>query len=124
MKKNEDKDLACNCQIIHENQVNKCAAELLPEEQVYDLADFFKVLGDSTRIRILQALSCGELCVCDLSFVLKMSQSAISHQLKTLKQARLVRNRRDGKVIYYSLADRHVELILNQGLEHILEGNK
>ena len=94
----------------------------MPEEEtLYDLAELFKVFGDSTRMRILCALFESELSVSEISELLEMSQSAISHQLRVLKQAKLVKNRRDGKIIYYSLADDHVYTIFNQGLSHILE---
>jgi ArsR family transcriptional regulator len=89
-----------------------------PENTLYDLADLFKVFGDSTRIRILWALDESEMCVCDISFLLNMTQSAISHQLRVLKQAKLVKNRKEGKIVYYSIDDDHVKLILNQGLIH------
>lgn len=91
------------------------------DETLYNLAELFKVFGDPTRIRILCALSEGELCVQDIANCLTMSQSAISHQLRVLKQMSLVKFRRDGKTIYYSLADDHVSTILNQGLEHVCE---
>lgn len=91
------------------------------EEKLYDLAELFKVFGDSTRIRILYALFESELCVCDIAAVLNASQSAISHQLRVLKQAGLVRNRREGKAVYYFLADDHVRTIIGQGMEHIEE---
>ena len=94
---------------------------LPPEDTLYKLADLFKTFGDPTRIRILYILSVGELCVCDIAEVLSMTQSAISHQLRVLKQMSLVRFRRDGKTVYYSLADSHVSTILAQGLEHINE---
>ena len=94
---------------------------LPPEDTLYNLADLFKTFGDPTRIRILYTLAAGELCVCDIAEVLSMTQSAISHQLRVLKQMSLVRFRRDGKTVYYSLADGHVETILAQGLEHINE---
>lgn len=98
------------------------AKESLPiEEDIYDLADFYKMFSDSTRLKILLTLGEGELCVSDLSNVLEMGQSAISHQLRLLKQARLVRNRREGKVIYYSLDDEHISEIINSGLDHIME---
>lgn len=98
------------------------AKESLPiEEDIYDLADFYKMFSDSTRLKILLTLGEGELCVSDLSNVLDMGQSAISHQLRLLKQARLVRNRREGKVIYYSLDDEHISEIINSGLDHIME---
>ena len=92
--------------------------KVIPDENtLYGLADLFKVFGDPTRIRILYALSAGDLCVCDIASVLNMTQSAISHQLRVLKQIKLVKFRRDGKTVYYSLADTHVETILSQGLE-------
>lgn len=91
------------------------------EEKLYDLAELFKMFGDSTRIRILYVLFEAEMCVCDIAEVLKMSQSAISHQLRLLKQAKLVKNRREGKTVYYSLADEHVRSIIFQGMEHIEE---
>jgi ArsR family transcriptional regulator len=114
---------SCNCTIIHEDVVNRVRANIPEEERLYDLADLFKVLGDSTRVRILSALFQAEMCVCDISALLNMNQSAISHQLRTLKQARLVKNRRDGKVVYYSLEDEHVKSIFDQGLIHINENN-
>ena len=96
--------------------------ENMPSEEVfYDLSELFKVFGDSTRIKILYALLKGELCVLDIANLLDMSMSAISHQLRVLKQARLVRNRREGKQIYYSLADDHVRTIIGQGMDHINE---
>ncbi len=91
------------------------------DEEVYYLAELFKVFADSTRIRILYALSGGEMCVMEISQALNMSQSSISHQLRVLKQSRLVKFRRDGRTIYYSLADHHVRTMLSQGLEHISE---
>ena len=99
-----------------------CSPEDLPDEELlYDLADLFKVFGDPTRIRILYALSVEELCVQDIADRLSMTQSAISHQLRVLKQMSLVKFRRDGKTIFYSLADSHVATIMNQGLEHVTE---
>ena len=94
----------------------------MPDEaQTRAMADLFKTFGDSTRLRILTALSVQELCVCDIADLLRMTQSAISHQLRVLKQQELVRFRREGKTVFYSLADRHVETILLQGLEHVME---
>lgn len=95
--------------------------QLPPEEIVYDLADLYKVFSDMTRIRILYVLSCSELCVYDIAAVLGMSQSAISHQLRVLKQAKLVKYRREGKIVFYSIADSHIHTILSQGLEHVQE---
>ena len=94
----------------------------MPESgTVFGLADLFKLFGDSTRLRILWALSESEMCVCDLCALLKMKQSAISHQLKNLKQSRIVKSRRDGKVVYYSLDDHHIRNLLNMGMDHIRE---
>ena len=95
--------------------------EMPDEESLYDLAELYKVFGDTTRIRILYALFESEMCVCDIAEILNMTQSAISHQLRVLKQARLVRNRREGKQIYYFLADDHVRTIIGQGMDHINE---
>ncbi len=91
------------------------------EDELCDLAELFKVFGDSTRIRILFALFRSEICVCDLAELLQMTQSAVSHQLRILKQARLVKSRREGKQVYYFLADDHVRTIIDQGLDHIQE---
>lgn len=91
------------------------------EDELYDLAELFKVFGDSTRIRILFVLFGSEVCVCDLAETLNMTQSAVSHQLKILKQAKLVSSRREGKSVFYSLADEHVRTIIDQGREHIEE---
>lgn len=111
----------CDCDVIHEGAVNVAREKMLQEETLYDLAELFKVFGDSTRIKILWALNEAELCVCDLAYLLNMTQSAISHQLRLLKQARLVKSRKDGKVVYYSLDDDHVEGIIDQGLIHLNE---
>ena len=98
--------------------------EMPGENRIRAMADLFKTFGDPTRLRILSALSSRELCVCDIADFLGMTQSAISHQLRVLKQQELVRFRRDGKTVYYSLADSHVETILSQGLEHVSEPGK
>lgn len=96
--------------------------EALPEtEKLFDLAELFKIFGDSTRIKILYILFESEMCVCDIADVSGMTVSAISHQLRILKNAKLVKNRREGKSLYYSLADNHISLILGQGMEHIIE---
>ena len=117
----ERKDEVCDGFEVHEDLL-KIVNETLPEEtELYDLAELFKVFGDSTRIRILFVLFEAEVCVCDLAKVLNMTQSAISHQLRILKQNRLVKNRRDGKSVFYSLADGHVKTIISQGMEHIQE---
>ena len=113
------------CEQHHEHEhteMLKKLGELMPDEdKLYDLAELFKVFGDSTRIRILFVLFEHEMCVCDLAETLNMTQSAISHQLKILKQSRLIKNRRDGKSVIYALADEHVSSIIAQGMEHIEE---
>ena len=111
----------CSCNIIHNDIVEKVKKTLPKDEILYDLAEFFKVFGDSTRIKIICALFESEMCVCDLAALLNVSQSAISRQLKTLKSARLVKYRRDGKVIYYSLDDEHVKHVFDEGLRHVTE---
>lgn len=96
--------------------------EIMPcDEESYELSELFKVLGDFTRINILFTLKKGEMCVCDIAELLNMTQSAISHQLRVLKQARLVKYRREGKAVYYSISDKHVETIISMGIEHISE---
>ena len=111
----------CEQIFVHGDLVEKVNREMPEEEELYDLAELFKVLGDSTRIRILFVLFEAEVCVCDLAEILHMTQSAISHQLKILKQAKLVSARREGKSVFYSLADDHVRTIIAQGREHIEE---
>ena len=107
------------CQVQHNHHIHM--QNMLSEDNLFSLADLFKVFGDPTRLRILHALSNQELCVCDIAEALDMTQSAISHQLRVLKQSHLVKYRRDGKTIYYSLADSHVHTILAQGMEHVME---
>ena len=122
MTNNIEKDVElCECCEGHETLL-EIVNETIPEEnELYDLAELFKVFGDSTRIRILFVLFEAEVCVCDLAKALNMTQSAISHQLRILKQNKLVKSRREGKSIFYSLADDHVRTIINQGREHIEE---
>jgi len=118
---NIDAGLACIAKGIHTEIVNDVKDRLPNEARLNDLADLFKLFGDGTRLRILWALSESEMCVCDLCALLQMKQPAVSHQLKNVKQARIVKNRRDGKVIYYSLDDDHMRKLLNLGMEHIQE---
>lgn len=105
----------------HSELIEKVNADMPEEEILYDLAELYKVFGDSTRIKILYVLFESDVCVCDIASVLNMSTSAISHQLRVLKQARLIKYRREGKTVFYSLADDHVKTILAQGMEHISE---
>jgi ArsR family transcriptional regulator, lead/cadmium/zinc/bismuth-responsive transcriptional repressor len=111
----------CDCNIIHESVVNEVREHMPDEGNLIDLADLFKVFGDSTRVKIFCALFRAEMCVCDIAVLLGMTKSSISHQLRVLKQSKLVKYRKDGKIVYYSMADEHVENIFDQGLIHILE---
>lgn len=101
--------------------VNRIQNSIPEEEQMYDLAELYKIFGDSTRIKLLCVLLEAEMCVGDMAVLLGLSQSAVSHQLRLLKQSKLVKYRREGKTLFYSLADDHVKTIINQGLEHISE---
>ncbi|MDR3766279.1 MAG: metalloregulator ArsR/SmtB family transcription factor [Butyricicoccus sp.] len=118
----ESENIAC-CEekFVHNDIVQQVNQQLPADEILYDLSELFKVFGDSTRIKILYALFEAEMCVCDIALLLGLSQSAISHQLRVLKSAKLVKYRREGKTIFYSLADDHVRRIINQGMEHVLE---
>jgi len=118
MKPNDER---CDCNIIHEDLIDRVRGVLPNPDRLSLLADFFKVFSDPTRLKILSSLAESEMCVCDIAYLLNMSQSAISHQLRVLKQARLVKNRKEGKVVYYSLDDDHVKQIIGQGLVHIAE---
>ena len=111
------------CEYIHahEDIIRKVTQEMPEDEILYDLAELFKIFGDSTRIKILYVLSEAEMCVCDIAQLLGLTQSAVSHQLRALKQSKLVKYRREGKTVFYSLADGHVKTILSQGMEHIEE---
>lgn len=111
----------CEFMHAHPDAIEKIRKDMPDDDTLIDVAELFKVFGDSTRIKILSALSGGELCVCDISTAVGMTSSAVSHQLKILKNAELVRFRREGKTVFYSLADGHVNTILEQGFEHINE---
>ena len=111
----------CDFSHVHQEIVDKVERTMPEDEILYDLAELFKIFGDSTRIKILYVLFESEMCVCDIAKLLGMTQSAISHQLRALKQSKLVKYRREGKTVFYSLADGHVRTILGQGMEHIAE---
>ena len=111
----------CELMYVHKDIVEKVREEMPDEEELYDLAELFKIFGDSTRIKILYLLFESEMCVCDIAQLLNMTQSAISHQLRALKQSKLVKYRREGKTVFYSLADGHVRTIIDQGMEHVKE---
>lgn len=118
---NENEQLSCDFMHVHDGIVEKVKREMPNEDVLFDLSELFKVFGDSTRIRILYCLLASEMCVCDIATLLSMTQSAISHQLSVLKKSKLVKSRRDGKTIFYSLADSHVRTVLSQGVEHVTE---
>lgn len=111
----------CDCNMIHDEVVNKVKSNMPEEESLLDVADLFKVFSDSTRVKIICALFQAEMCVCDIAVLLGMTKSSISHQLRVLRQTRLVKNRKSGKVVYYSLADDHVKMIFDQGYAHVTE---
>ncbi|WP_052221368.1 ArsR/SmtB family transcription factor [Clostridium homopropionicum] len=121
LNKNENCIESCNCSVIHEDIINSVRKGMPKDEILYDLAELFKVFGDTTRTKILYALFQAEMCVCDMAALLGMSQSAISHQLKVLKHTRLVKHRREGKVVYYSLDDDHIKKIFDYGYAHVNE---
>lgn len=111
----------CDVACVHNDAVKQVLDKMPEEGLLRELADFYKVFGDATRVKILCVLLESEMCVCDLAEVLCMTQSAISHQLRVLKQVKLVKNRREGKTVFYSLADGHIQSIISQGMEHITE---
>ena len=120
-RRNNDTVETCITKGIHRDIIRSVKRKMPDPIALYDMADLFKLFGDSTRLGILWALSESEMCVCDLCALLKMKQPAVSHQLKNLKQARIVKARRDGKVIFYSLDDEHIRKLLNFGMEHVQE---
>lgn len=111
----------CDCEVIHSEVVEKVKSQMEKGEVYNSLASLYKMFGDGTRIKILHALEQGEMCVCDLAVLLGITKSAISHQLKALRLSNLVKYRKEGQIVYYSLADEHVKLIIDMGLEHINE---
>ncbi len=121
VKKLPSKLETCSCTIIHEEVVEKVTQQMLKEELSIKLSELFKMFSDPTRVRLLSALFISEMCVCDLAASLNMTHSAVSHQLRLLKMYNLVKGRKEGKVVYYSLADDHITHILNIGLEHVQE---
>lgn len=116
MSKNE---FVCDCNIIHQNVVEQMSKEMLSDTLFYKIADFYKILGDTTRMKILFALDKEEMCVCDIANALSMSKSSISHQLGTLRRSGIVKCRKDGKEVYYMLDDDHVKKVIEIGIEHI-----
>ena len=114
-------EVECDCDMIHEDKVGEVKKKLLQEDILLEMADFYKALSDSTRIKILDVLYEGEFCVCDISVLINMTKSATSHQLKYLREMNLIKSRRQGKEVYYSLADRHVKEVFEISREHIME---
>ena len=112
---------SCDCDVIHEDIVNDSREKMQSQDTYYELSSLFKMFGDSTRIQILHALEQNEMCVCDLAVLLGVTKSAVSHQLKALRLANLVKFRREAQIVYYSLADDHVKAIIDIGLEHLCE---
>jgi len=112
----------CDCDVIHKETVDKVSAMMPDADDFYALANLYKMFSDPTRVKIMWALHCSDMCVCDLAVLLDMTKSAISHQLKSLRLVNLVKFRKQGKVVYYSLADDHVKSIFKQGFDHIHEG--
>ena len=114
----------CDCHVIHQEIVARVQKKMPDEDSLSNLADLFKVFGDFTRIKIISALLFSQMCVCDIAVLLGMTKSAVSHQLRVLRQARLVKYRKDGKIVFYSLDDEHVSSILKQGFAHIGDKRK
>ena len=123
MEADKKHEACCEEHCVHKDIVDAVNMNLPEDEDLYDLAELFKVFGDTTRIKILYTLFKSEMCVCDIAEILNMTQSAISHQLRVLKQAKLIKNRREGKQVIYALDDAHIASIISIGLEHILEHN-
>ena len=113
-----------DCDVLHEDVVKCVKEQMLEENTLFDVSDFFKILGDSTRAKIMWALDKSEMCVCDLAVLLGMTKSAISHQLKTLRDAKLVKFKKNGKMVMYSLDDEHVKMIFEMAIEHVVEREK
>ncbi len=123
MKMKETMTDVCECTVVHEAVVARVRDKLPDEDLLYDVSELFKVFGDSTRTRILSALFESELCVCDIASLLNMTKSAVSHQLRILRQTKIVKNRKQGKEVYYSLDDGHIAEIYKMALEHLKEDN-
>ncbi len=119
--KETNKNERCEVMQIHPDVLKKIDEKMPEDEKIFDLSELFKVFGDSTRMKILFVLLETEACTCDLAEILKMTSSAVSHQLNVLKRSKLVKNRREGKSVFYSLADEHVRTIIRQGIEHVEE---
>jgi DNA-binding transcriptional ArsR family regulator len=115
-------EYTCRCRVVHLDRVNRARNQAFPESELERAALTFRVLGDPTRLKIFVALSEGEMCVCDLAAFLGLSESAVSHQLRRIRELSMVKTRREGQVLYYGLADGHVAEMLKLGFEHVCEG--
>lgn len=120
----DEKEFVCKENCVHYKKINEVKKAEPNEEEIIEMADVFKLFSDSTRLRIICAILNNELCVCDLCELLKLTQSNVSHQLQLLRTAKLVKYRKEGKQVYYSLQDNHVEAIIRMALDHILEGEE
>ncbi|MGN0526806.1 MAG: ArsR/SmtB family transcription factor [Acutalibacteraceae bacterium] len=114
-------EFTCDCNILHEETVNAVKRDMINDEFVMDIADFFSIFGDSTRIKILWALDKSEMCVCDIAALINMTKSAVSHQLRVLKTNNLVKSRKQGKEVFYTLSDNHIKEIFEKAIEHLTE---
>ncbi len=121
MTNHTEADALCSCTVIHEDILNKVRGEMTNDHYLLRIAELFKALDDPTRLKIVNAIMLSEMCVCDIAALLNMNQPAISHHLKVLRQAELIKYRREGKIVYYSLDDEHIELLFKQGLAHVTE---
>ncbi|MPM11719.1 Transcriptional repressor SmtB [bioreactor metagenome] len=121
MPTERDDDALCSCTIIHEDILKSVRGQLTDDDHLVKIAELFKALSDPTRLKIVNALILSEMCVCDISALLNMNQPAISHHLKVLRQTQLIKYRRDGKIVYYSLDDEHIAPLFKQGHAHVLE---
>lgn len=112
---------SCKIRLIHREKVEKMAGKIIPDNEVYEISELFKVFSDFTRVKILYILVKEELCVCDIAYLLEMSHSSVSHQLRVLRQAKLVINRKEGKTVFYKIKDNHVKNLIDTALSHIRE---
>lgn len=121
MAMNQDRETQCGCTVIHEDIVRNVEGELTSQTQLMNMAELFKAMSDPTRLKIVNALMLSEMCVCDIAYLLKMTGPAVSHHLKVLRQCQLIKYRKDGKIVYYSLDDEHIAPLFKQGYEHVSE---
>ncbi len=121
MSRVREDDALCSCTIIHEDILNKVRGQITDDGHIFKIAELFKALDNPSRLKIINAIMLSEMCVCDIAALMNMNQPAISHHLRVLRQAQLIKYRREGKIVYYSLDDEHIELLFRQGLAHVME---